>query len=220
VALNLFDSIPKGDIYEYIDYLEIMVGPSNIQTKNGPVHLVNRVMELFKPNRTQRTFQFYEDPVIAAIRNEPREYVFKNKDMNDFTVLSWSGLEEFVWVKSASSFERASNRDYLIVDGDFSISYEIPQILPGRYGFQIRANADERENATIQVFLDGKKIGGNVNLTTGTRGNNPYGLINLGIVDLSKYETHTINVRSLIPGQFIWDFIRFESNLKLYNDNQ
>lgn len=219
-GVEVFDSIPRGESWEYIDYLEIMVSGSNIQTKNGPVHVVNRVMELYKPGRTQRTFQFYEDPVIQAIRNDPREFVFKNKDMKDFTKLSWSGIDEFIWRKSSSSFEYASNRDYIQVDGDFSISYEIPQILPGRYGFQIRANAARGDNATIEVFLDGKKIGGNVNLTTGGRGNNPYNLFNLGVVEISRYETHNVTVRSLIPGVLIWDYIRFENNLEEYKDNQ
>lgn len=220
-GVEVFDSIPKGDEeWEYIDYLEIMVAESNIQTKNGPIHLVNRVMELFKPGRTQRTFQFYEDPEIKAIQNSPRIYIFKNKDMEDFTYLKWSGLDELAWVKSGSSFERASNQDYIYVDGDFSITYEIPQVLPGRYGFQIRANSADQKNATIQVFLDGKRIGSNVNLTTGgSGGGNPYRLFNLGIIELSKYEKHVVEVRSLIPGRFTWDFIRFESDITAYLEN-
>ncbi len=219
-GVEVFDSIPKGEGWEYIDYLEIMVAQSNIQTKNGPIHLIDRVMDLFKPGRTQRTFQFYEDPVIKAIQNSPRIYLFKNKDMADFTYLTWSGLDELSWVKSGSSFESASNQDYIYVDGDFSITYKIPQILPGRYGFQIRANSADEKNATIQVFLDGKRIGSNVNLTTGgSGGGNPYRLFNLGIIELTKYEKHVIEVRSLIPGRFTWDYIRFENNMTLYQDN-
>jgi hypothetical protein len=178
-------------------------------------------MELFRPARTQRTFQFYEEPVIQSIRNDEREYVYKSKDLQKFTILSWSGVDEFRWVKSSSSQERASNRDYIEVDGDFMVSYDIPQILPGRYGMQIRANSAFGDNATIQVFLDGKKVGGNVNLTTGGQsGNNPYRLINLGVIEFGEYKRHNITVRSLIPGLFIWDFIRFESNEGVYNDNQ
>lgn len=219
-GVEVFDSIPKGDGWEYIDYLEIMVSESNIQTKNGPIHLVNRVMELFKPGRTQRTFEFYEDPQIKAIMNNPRLYIFNNKDMKDFIYLSWSGLEQLNWVKSGSSFERASNQDYIYVDGDFSITYEIPQVLPGRYGFQIRANSADSKNSTIQVFLDGKRIGSNINLTTGgSGGGNPYRLFNLGIIELTKYEKHVVEVRSLIPGRFTWDYVRFESDINLYLEN-
>lgn len=220
-GVEVFDSIPRGDTWEYIDYLEIKVNESNIQTQNGPIHVIDRVMELFRPGRTQRTFEFYEEPVIQSIRNDPREYVYKSKDLEKFTILSWEGVDEFRWTKSSSSQERASNRDYIEVDGDFSVSYDIPQILPGRYGLQIRANSAYNDNATIQVFLDGKQIGGNVNLTTGgASGNNPYRLINLGIVELGEYKVHNITVKSLIPGLFIWDYIRFESNETVYNDNQ
>lgn len=87
-GVEVFDSIPKGDSWEYIDYLEVKVNESNIQTKNGPIHVIDRVMELFRPARTQRTFEFYEEPVIQSIRNNEREYVYKSKDLEEFTVLS------------------------------------------------------------------------------------------------------------------------------------
>jgi hypothetical protein len=219
-GVEKFDSIfnPQDSSWAYIDYLEIDVSASNIQTRNGPIHLVNRVLELYKPGRTMRTFQFYEEPLINQVRNEPRTYIFNRPE--EFTKLLWSGVEEFYYVKSSSSSERASNTDYILIDGDFSVTYTIPKILPGIYGMQIRMNTARSDNATVQVYLDGKKMGGNVSLTQGGANNsNPYRIKNMGIIEFGKYEEHTVTVRSLIPGRMAWDYVRFNHDLKNYNNN-
>ena len=219
-GVEVFDSIfnERDSIYKYIDYIQIKVNESNVAVKNGPIHFVDQVMELFRPPRTRRTFQFYEEPVIFDIRLEANRYIFNR--VEEFTILSWSGTDELIWEKRSSSQESANNQDYLEIEGDFSISYEIPKILPGQYGCQIRANYEGDKNATIQVFLDGKQIGGNLNLTTGgASGANPYRLKNLGVVEFPIYDKHTVTIRSLIPGKFIWDFIRFESSMRTYDEN-
>lgn len=215
-----FDSIYQeaDSSWVYIDYLEIDLNESNIQTRNGPIHLVNRVIELFKPNRTIRTFEFFEEPLINEVRYEPRTYIWTRPE--EFTELIWSGVDEFIYFKGSSSSEKASNRDFISVNGDFSITYTIPKILPGIYGMQMRVNTAYRYNATIQVYLDGKKMGGNLNLTTGGLNNStPYRIKNMGIIEFGTYEEHTITVRSLIPGVFIWDWVRFNHNIDNYDNN-
>jgi uncharacterized surface protein with fasciclin (FAS1) repeats len=214
---SAFNSVDSS--YQYIDYINVKVNESNIQVTNGPIHFIDQVMELHRPNRSVRTFQFYEEPLINEIRNEARRFIFKR--VEDFSVISWTGTEELVWEKKSGSSENASNRDFLEIDGDFSISYDIPKILPGQYGIQIRADHRSLKNATIQVFLDGKQIGENLNLTTGgVNAANPYRLKNLAIVEFAGYEPHNVTVRSLVPGMLIWDFIRFQPDLKTYADNR
>lgn len=221
-GVSNFDSIfsPADSSYTYIDYLILDVNSSNVQTRNGPIHFVDHVMELFQPKLTRRTFQFYEEPLINSIRNDERRYIFI--DNEPFTKIKWYGTEEMAWEKSSSSSESASNRDYIEIDGDFEITYKIPKILPGKYGVQIRVDTQRgRDNATIQVYLDGNKVGGNLNLTTGgLNSNNPYRMKNMGIVEFGKYTEHTVTIRSLIPGRFVWDWIRFENNLKTYGNNR
>ncbi|MFC2098992.1 fasciclin domain-containing protein [Bacteroidota bacterium] len=219
-GVQVFDSVYESNdtIYTYIDYINIMVNESNVQVRNGPIHFIDQVMVLFKPNKSLRIFQFYEEPVIGNIRNETRRYIFKR--VEDFSVISWTGTEELIWEKRGSSSESAWNRDFLEIDGDFSISYDIPKLLPGKYGVQIRADHRGSKNATIQVYLDGKQIGDNLNLTTGgASGANPYRIKNLVVVELLAYENHNITVRSLIPGRFVWDAIIFQPNLNTYQDN-
>lgn len=208
-----FDSIysEQDTVYSYINYIEIMVNESNVQTVNGPIHFIDQVMRLYQPAQSRRTFEFYEEPLIDAIRKEEREFIFT--DVDKFSKMSWSGVEEIKWVKSPDDSEKASNKDYIEIEGDFLVSYDIPKILPGKYELQLKANNDEKSNATIQVFLDGKQIGSNMNLTTGGQNNsNPYRTLTLGVVEFSVYEEHTVSVRSLIPGRFVWDWVRFESD--------
>jgi uncharacterized surface protein with fasciclin (FAS1) repeats len=216
-GVEIFDSVLNAldTSYTYIDYISLMVNSSNVQTMNGPIHFIDRVMKPFKPGRTRITFQFYEEPLIQEIRNQTGRYTFT--DPTELSRISWSGTEELTWEKSSSSSEKASNKDYLEINGDFSVTYRVSKVLPGKYGIQLRADSDQSENATVQVFLDGRQIGGNLNLTTGgNSSNDPYQRMNLGIIEFGKFEEHTITVRALVPGRFIWDYIRFENDLSKY----
>ena len=65
------------------------------------------------------------------------------------------------------------------------------------------------QNAVLEVSIDGKKLGGLVDLTFGSAG---WSIreVELGPVNFVKYEEHTIQVKSLIPGLFWWDYVKFE----------
>ena len=65
-------------------------------------------------------------------------------------------------------------------------------------------------NALVEVYIDGKKVSNLVDLSQGGSGNYPFQKIELGTIDFKKYETHKVEVISLIPGRFLWDYIRFE----------
>ena len=57
--------------------------------------------------------------------------------------------------------------DYLYMDGDFTITYEIPKIVQGIYTVYLRAETLDRDNALVEISVDGKKIGGLVDLSAG-----------------------------------------------------
>ena len=65
-------------------------------------------------------------------------------------------------------------------------------------------------NALVEVSIDGKKLGGLIDLTTEGSADNPFAQIELGSIELLRYGQHTIQVRSFVPGTLIWDYIRFE----------
>jgi len=62
------------------------------------------------------------------------------------------------------------------------------------------AHAYNLDNATIQIYIDGKKVGSNYDLSSGGNNNYPYHEFNVGTIELAKYSEHQITVVSLIPG--------------------
>jgi hypothetical protein len=81
--------------------------------------------------------------------------------------------------------------------------------MPGRNLVEIKTNAYGNENATIQVRIDGKRLGGNINLTSGGTSANPFSIFSIGIIEFTRYEGHLLEVKSLIPGVMLLDMIRF-----------
>ena len=206
-GVDTFGLEVQGQDTTVIDFLSFQYQQSNILTKSGPIHVLSEVMEPFKPNLSTRTFQFYEEEEIVLASKQSGTYEFVDKD--DFSVISWTGPDEIEYVKSSSSEEKAINKDYLRIEGRFTLDYTMSKILPGRYQVILKAHAWNGANATIQVFLDGQRKGGNLNLTTGGDSGNPYKEYVVGGVEFSSYTEHHVSINALIPGIMIWDYIRF-----------
>jgi len=190
-----------------INYVGLNYQESNVNTKNGPIHFITEIMELYQPNRSVRIFQFLEDPKILESSKTTGTYEFV--DPNLFELIWWEGPEELIYVKGSGSDNSANQRDYIELEGFFRFSYTMPKIMPGRYEVEIRTDALGGNNATIQVKIDRKRMGGNVNLTSGGNNNNPYHNFGIGILEFTRYEEHIIEINTLIPGIMKLDYIRF-----------
>lgn len=199
---DTLDIIIEGQDTTVINYVRLDMINSNILTKNGPLHLLKDILEVKTPGRTIRTFQFLEEPLINEASKEQGEYIFS--DQGDMEVLSWTGLDYITYVKASSM--PANNNDYIELEGNFTIEYIMPKILPGKYLIEFRAERSDGENATIQVSVDGKRLGSSFDLTSG---GNPYDTFIIGIVEFQNYESHLVTVNSLLPGSFSWDYIQF-----------
>ncbi len=207
-----FDTIVEGNDTTVIDFINIDYDNSNILTRNGAIHLITEVLFLHKPSRSNRIFEFYEDPVIKRASSVLREHIFD--EPGEFTKIWWDGVESINYFKSSSEILGCSNNDYLKIDGDFIITYEIPKILPGKYALRINCDSRGENNATIQVYLDGKKIGRDIDLTSGAKegefvNDEASESILIGHVEFSNYTEHEIRIQPLINGIFIWDYIAF-----------
>lgn len=206
-GVGVFDTIIGTNDTTIVDYININYDNSNIISQNGVIHLISNVMFLYKPSRSNRTFQFYEDPVIKKASSVYREHIFDDPEI--FSKLWWDGVEYITYLNSTVDINGCSNNDYLQIRGDFIITYEIPKILPGNYRLIINCDSRGNNNATIQVYLDGKKVGRDLNLTSGaTSGEFANKLV--GHVVFSNYDKHEVRIQPLINGIFIWDYIAFE----------
>jgi len=190
-----------------INYIGVFFQESNVNTKNGPIHFISQVMELFKPRRTTRTFQFMREPKILEASKNTGTYEFVDQDL--FEYIWWGGTEYLYYVKGSESDNTALQRDFIGLYGQFEFSYLMPKIMPGRYSVQLRLHALGEDNATIQVHLDGRRMGGNISLTSGGNNNNPLAIFTVGIIEVTRYEEHLLEINSLIPGLMIMDWVRF-----------
>ena len=202
---DTIDVIIQGQDTTIINYVRIMMDHSNILTKNGAIHLIQDMLKVKTPGRTTKTFQFYEENAINELKNVTGEHVL---DLESMELLHWEGIDYFTYVKSATSIS-ATNNDYVEVKGNFTIEYTIPKVQPGKYEIRIKSESFDKENATIQVYLDGNRLGSSFDLTTG---GNPYRTFTVGNIEFLQYEAHLIKVTSLIPGKFTWDYVQFIPN--------
>jgi uncharacterized surface protein with fasciclin (FAS1) repeats len=208
---HVFDTIASVTDTTYINFLEPLYNFSNLLTVNGAIHFLNHVLFSYRPPAATLRFEFYEEPVINSLRNISNTHIITRQ--TSLSLISWEGPDQFLYYKAVPGVtERANNRDYLLIEGDFTIRYQTPRILPGRYQMVLRANSNNPDNAIVEVLIDGNKIGGNVNLTAGATGGQPYRIASLGTVEFINYEPHQLTVRSVLPGILTWDYIEFRPN--------
>jgi hypothetical protein len=204
---DTFDVIIKGIDTTIIDWIGFHYDASNILTQSGSIHFIDRVMEPVAPIRANLNFEFWDEPYFNQYRNKLGE--FKIEDQSALSVVEFSG-EDLYYVKRGSGEINAWSNDYLMIDGDFSISYTVPKIVQGRYKVFLRANRFNQQNAVVEFFIDGSKIGGLIDLSTGGNANNPFQTLEVGTIEFTRYDHHVVTVRALIPGIFHWDMVRFE----------
>ncbi len=205
---QVFDTIisDEGDS-TFIDYITFLYDDSNVLTQSGAIHFIDRIMEQEAPSRAIKTYGFYEESLFNEYRRKPGTYLIDDPDALDY--IKWSGADLF-FVDLGEQESSAWGNDYLQIIGDFTISYKIPKIIQGKYDIFIGADAFNEANALIEVYIDGKKVSGLIDLSTGGNSNSPFKQIKVGTIDFKRYSTHEVVIKPLIPGRFLWDYIQFK----------
>ncbi len=211
IAINKGKQIFETIIYQsdttYIDFIKFDYDASNLATQSGTVHFIDRIMTPKSPARTNQTFQFNEEPSLVPLRKAGGTYLMIP---NSLKTIQWTGNDLF-FVHSGGVNNGANNNDYMKIEGDFTISYNLPKIVQGKYDVYLRADRFSTQNAFVEVFIDNKKIGTIVSLISGGSATNPFQYFKIGSTDFSRYTEHTIEIRALIPGIFKWDIIEFRA---------
>ncbi len=210
IAINpgkeIFDTlIFQGDT-TIVNFIKIIYDQSNVVSQSGPIHYIDQVMKQYAPSRATTSYQFYEEPVLNNYYQEKGEFLIEEQSLNKIT---WSGADLF-YVAGEAGSSNASNLDYLMITGDFNISYKTPRLVQGRYRVYLRAESFNSANAVVEVLIDRKKVGGMVDLSLGSTPTSPFRNIELGTIEFSRYAEHDVEIRSLIPGRLLWDYIQFE----------
>jgi uncharacterized surface protein with fasciclin (FAS1) repeats len=203
---NFGVKIANGDT-TIIDFIKLYYDESNVVTQSGNIHFIDQILNPQVPSRQTVTFQFGEETKLNEYRIKGGTYLMESSKSLDY--VTWTGADLF-YVKSNDVSEQASNRDYLQIDGDFTITYQIPKVIQGKYRVLLQADASGSQNAVVELIIDGNILGGPIDLTKGGNKDDTYALIKVGDIDFKKYANHSIEVISMIPGRFKWDYIRFE----------
>jgi len=206
---QVFDSIVNNGITTYTDYVGINYDASNVVTQSGTIHFIDQILQPQVPSRAVVSFEFWDAPTSTMVEYRRKGGTFLIDDPKVINNVTWSGSKLY-YVENLGTSEQAESKDYLQIDGDFTITYQLPKIIQGKYNVIFKADAYSKANAVVEVSIDGNKLGGLIDLTTGGASYNPYSSVNIGAVDFKKYGTHTVQVKSLIPGLLKWDLIRFE----------
>lgn len=206
---HIFDTLIGETDTTYIDYILFKYDESNVISKTGPIHFIDKLMRAERQSPRQVTFDFSNEPLVQIMRYEGGSFLLD--PFESLQTINWSGSDLF-YTKYIGEWQEGypANSDMLSIDGDFTISYEIPTVIPGSYELIIRAHGKDQKNAVIEVFFDNRKIGGLSDLTNYGNNNNPYQNILVGQVDITSVKSHVVEIRPLIPGRLLWDFVRFE----------
>ena len=207
IGVDSFGMVIEGADTSIINYIGIFYEQSNVNTKNGPIHFINQIMEYFEPARSNSTYQFLEDPLIVESAKIEGTYEFV--DPNLFEFIWWTGPEKLTYVKGSAGSNKAWNLDFIELRETFKFSYITPKIMPGKYIVNLRADAFNSNNATIRIWIDGKKMGGNLSLTSGGTSSDPYKAFTIGTVEFTSYKEHILEINSLIPGTMKIDYLQF-----------
>jgi hypothetical protein len=184
---EVFDTLIVDGDTSYVDYIGFYYDQSNVLTRSGAIHMIDKIMKQQPASRATVNFQFLEEPVFNQFRTKQGSFLVEK----DQETSAWGA-------------------DYLEINGDFEISYEVSRIVAGVYEFYIGVEMFNSENAMVEIFVDDKKVGGFVDLSSGGNVNAPFQRYLVGTVDLKTYKSHTVKVKSLIPGRFLWDYVSFQ----------
>jgi uncharacterized surface protein with fasciclin (FAS1) repeats len=199
------DTIVVNGVQRILTYIAINYDKSNVLTLTGAIHMLSNVLYQKQPTVSEQSFQFYEETVINEASKEIGRYKFEND--SKFNYITFEGTT-LTYVKGDDS-EDAWSKDYISMYGDFEFNYTVPKIIQGEYLLSLEVNRFQYGSALIEVYVDGVKIGGIIELNSGGSASDPFGRKDVGKITFYKYESHVVTIKSLVPGYLILDAVVF-----------
>ena len=204
---QVFDTVVSGTDTLLIDYLQIDQDHSNRLTKTGAIHQLDQILFPYSPGRKTEVYQFYEEYQINELRQTEGTTVIRKEDLD---VIELFGVDYLTFFKQSSNIPGVNNNDYISISGNFEFTYHTPQILAGPYEVSIVAHRNDRSNAVIQTYIDGQKIGGVLDLTSGSNNTGDFSpSFVLGTIEFGDYSGHEFKLRTVVPGRLLLDRIQF-----------
>lgn len=221
IVINKYKEIFVSANNDTTDFVGLNYDASNVNTQSGAIHFIDQILKPQIPSQADLFLGFWEEPQLTIYRQLTGTFLIENHNL--LKNITWTGAN-LTFVQSVDPAEAAWDKDYLQIEGDFSITYNVPKMVQGKYDVALRAGADYADSQNpnkvsvypvVEMYIDGIKIGGLIDLTTGGSATNPYVEYKVGSVDFKKYDGHAVTIKSLIPGRFVWDNLIFYT-IKIY----
>jgi len=201
---KVFNTIINNGDTTLINYLQINLDKSNIVSRSGAIHQLDQLLFPYLPGRKTVTYQFYEEPVINALRNIEGDHLIV---VDDLDYISLTGTKSINYFKSATAIASNTNSDYVKVTGNIEFSFKTPKILAGRYTLKLVLDRGVSNYASIQSLVDNQNVGVVIDLTKDAAG---FRTFTLGTVEFFNFSSHIVKLSTVIPGTILIDRIIFE----------
>ncbi len=202
---RVFDVMVNNKDTVKIDYLQVDLNNSNIVTRSGAIHQLDHLLYPYLPARKDVSIDFYLEPILKTYENTEGSFRILDEDLK---FISFIGTRGLIHTKLSAS---EGGNNYIEVYGDVDFIYKTPKILAGRYNFRVLLKRGISTYASIQGYVDDKKVGVVIDATQGGfNGVVNFGTYTLGTVEFSEFTTHTVKLSTVIPGYMLIDRIIFE----------
>jgi uncharacterized surface protein with fasciclin (FAS1) repeats len=180
---------------------------SDFQSKNGVLHSVDKIFNIFKPEPVEVIWGFYDQPFardLGRVNGQDSDY-YPNLDLFP----NMTGTISTVWIHIPySNYGYIDNTSLTFGPPDFDVTILMPiKIVKGKYKFYLAAK-DGGGRATIQVFINDAPIGEPINLN----GIGSWYTLEhyVGEVNLTKTQQNTIRMVTVGSGAALLSHVRFE----------
>lgn len=203
----------EGEDTTEITWLRIDLQTSNLVSKNGPIHKLDYILLPFSPAASTVTFEMDDEPAIDKQKELEGSYPYFDEELDELSKFTVTGNRylSYRYGPSHNIASYASGYNYWRTYGNFSVTYTTPRVLAGTYYIALGLNAYESANATVEIYVDGEKVGTTIDLSAndGVESDDPFVEFAAGIMSFDDYSTHDITIKSITSGYLYWDYVKF-----------
>ncbi len=180
---------------------------SDFQTKNGVIHTLDKLFDIFNPEPVEVIWGFYDQPFardLGRVNGQDSEH-YPNLDL--FPNMTGTISDVFIHIPY-SDYGYIDNTSLTFGTPDFDVKILMPiKIVKGRYKFYLSAK-DGGGRATIQVFINDLPVGEPINLN----GEGRWYVYEhfVGEVNLTETKENTIRLVTVSSGAGLLSHVRFE----------
>ncbi len=214
MEVDLDYKINKTGSEENPVYITFIPDISDLQSKNGVIHSMDKILDIFKPKPAEVIWGFYDQPFardLGRVNGQDSDH-YPNLDLFP----NMTGTVSEVWIhKPWSGYGYIpdpddNNQETSLTFGppDFDVTVLMPiKIVQGRYKFYFYAK-DGSGRATIQVFINGIPIGEPIDLN----GAGTWYVYEhyVGEINLTETKQNTIRMVTVAAGAGLLSHVRFE----------